>query len=139
MNEIWLSWLAGFFDGEGSIGLWSAGKRKNGERYRTIKLSISQNNEEIIKEIYEMYPEGYICSSVTKSNNTNWVFRISGNSACERFVRDILPYTKVKTEKLKSCLEYIEKAKENQRHFGMYRDKLGRFIEGHNSYAKGVK
>lgn len=133
-SKEYLIWLAGFFDGEGSVGIWSKGIRR-GKKYYSVGVNVCQKNEEIIKEIHSYYPEGFLHAVRNKAGV--YTFTISGNSTCERFLRDILPYLRVKKTKVEEVLEYIDSAKETQRHFGMYRDSKGQFTPGHKSFVRG--
>lgn len=108
-------WLAGFFDGEGTVGVY-----KNGPSgYKTVKVSVPQCNERIIREIHDAYPEGHVRLYAPKNC---WYFAISGSRPSERFLRDIAPHLRLKRERVDEALLFIEEVKK-----GRTRKPNGRF------------
>jgi hypothetical protein len=100
------SWLAGFFDGEGSIGLYQHGN-KNG--HLNLRISISQCDKDVITKIYNCYPNGYMTERRRTPKNWRPCYHFSLNGLnCEKFLRDIYKDSIVKKQQIKIALEYID-------------------------------
>jgi len=93
------SYIAGFFDGEGTIyqdgktGYW--------------KLSISNSNKEILKKIRSFIKSGNIYIE-KRSKNPVYRFHLNDQRFILKFVENILVFSTVKKEMLKKALNSIK-------------------------------
>ena len=106
------SWLAGFFDGEGSVGIYYRKPRKhspNGEYF--LRCQITQNNEPIIKWIAD-FTDGNIHYQPRQKNPTTsfgdafvvyWTHR-----KAEKLLKTIAPYCIHKSEEINLAFEFLD-------------------------------
>lgn len=88
-------YLAGFFDGEGTVGLYT--DRKNGTRLRAsvaILLKNDTRNMRLLKTIGDMY------GVKVQQSRIACRVKISKQQTLRKFIADILPYTTIKTTQL---------------------------------------
>jgi len=85
-------WLAGFFDGEGSIGLkYNNHYRKDGTRILYLYASITQNNKKLLLALKRRFN-----GAVSKHSGSKcFAWQVSCNQA-DKFLRYIYPYLKLK-------------------------------------------
>jgi hypothetical protein len=102
-----LSYIAGFFDGEGSLGIYSSSKKFND---CCLRVQIKQNESievcKIFKFLYENY-EGFTSKTITYSGKTCLTYSSSGNNACS-FLRDIMEFSLIKKEQIRLAIEWQE-------------------------------
>jgi hypothetical protein len=94
LNAHFFAYFAGFFDGEGSVcvSLGSKGSLQ-------AKLSVSQVDRAPLDLLMDEYGGSISVSTASKGNRKRvYVWQVTKGS--ERFARDILPYTLVKTRQL---------------------------------------
>lgn len=87
-------YIAGFFDGEGTVGLY---KSTHGHSYRgcvAINLKNDTRNVRLLTAIADMYG-----SRVYQSLRT-CTFYLGRSERIRQFIKDILPYTTIKTTQL---------------------------------------
>lgn len=99
-------YIAGFFDGEGSIS-------HNGSGYR---LTISQTNEEVLEAIRAFTKTGKVLS-ITKRKphwKDSWVYNISKQKDIEKFLLKISPNLIVKKPLALKVLLNLKKIVKNQ-------------------------
>ncbi len=98
-----VEYYAGFFDGEGSIGIY-----RNGTGLHHLRTQITQNvsdaTTELFKELKEAYGGnlGIMRSSIYRNNEAyNW--QLNGEGA-KNFLMDLLPHLRLKrTQALVAC------------------------------------
>lgn len=90
LSDIDKAWIAGIFEGEGSIGLW--------ERYGTSKyarIAIYNNDVSMLEEIQRLVG-GKIYERKMGVRNPNWkpsyTFNLNKHKEVERFINEILPF-----------------------------------------------
>jgi len=89
-KELFTAWTAGFFDGEGSVGIQ---RRIRGNFIEhLVGVQIGQNTRESLDAIHREFG-GSICQSKTPSGCFRW--RAHGGTA-EAFLRAVRPYLLVK-------------------------------------------
>lgn len=100
-------YLAGFFDGEGSVGLFLC-KAPHGE-YLRPEISISQKHGPTTNLISLALNKYGIGNHVSCSFNKSQIHKItiSGMLRCEAFIREIAPYTMLKFEELEMLQKFI--------------------------------
>lgn len=106
--EITWAYIAGFFDGEGTIYLE---KKK-----RLWRLSICQSQEQVLKDIKAKAKFGNIHSRKKWKDNNHfgkkemWIWYVNDQRQIVEIIEYILPHSIVKKEKLKEALEFLKKA-----------------------------
>ena len=100
-------YIAGFFDGEGSLV-------HNGKGYRA---NISQTNKEVLDEIKYFSGVGLVCK-ITKRQaqwKDSWVYYVSKQKDVDFFVRNILPFVYVKKDKIIETIPKLDRILELQK------------------------
>jgi hypothetical protein len=96
-----LDWLAGFFDGEGSVSCALSGNQTY------VRVSITQKLKEPLLEIFDAFPEGslYSTEKVTISGKKNgvWVLFYQGSS-CVKILASLHGRVKVKKVQVEAGL-----------------------------------
>ena len=103
LTEIEKAYLAGFIDGEGSIGI----QQDSHARYGRICLRISNTNEMIIRYIRDLIGFGAVV--FIKRQKDKWQDAYSYQVAsyqCKIVLEQLLPYLKVKRELGELALEF---------------------------------
>lgn len=91
-----LAYLAGFFDGEGYVGVYLSKNR----RTCTFEVVVAQNDVRPLQLFQEMFPKGRI---VHHANNIpKW--KLSGREALMDFCELLIPFSVVKREQLEHML-----------------------------------
>jgi|GEM_PF-4159330 len=106
MNDI--IWIAGFFDGEGSIHLTTNG---------CIQVRIYNKNIDALKFIQSKFPAGRIYKY-----NSCYNIRFNGKKALT-FLEAILPYLKVRKKEAELAVEYL---KNDSRNIDIYRQMINK-------------
>lgn len=105
-------WLAGFFDGEGTIQLASYPSR-NGKLYTTLKVLLAQSGEEgkaLLEEVVEQYGGRvyeHLKAGQHKATKSAYKWYICATNAAA-FLRRIEPYLKLKKEKAQDAIRFVE-------------------------------
>lgn len=92
-----LEYIAGFFDGEGTIGVY----KTNGKNHWDLTVKISQQNPEIIVLIYAQFPEAKF-----QPGHTVWEVRFYGENS-RRFLELIKPYAICKLRQIELALSFL--------------------------------
>lgn len=90
-----LPYIAGFFDGEGSIGLYTSGGRLH-----YLKVQLAQNETNSSRRVLELICErfgGFISRQVTATGRTKLNWQVSSAKAAV-FLRTIQPFLILKAE-----------------------------------------
>lgn len=96
------SYVAGFFDGEGSISIKNA-KNKANTKFYTV--CIAQKDRKILEEITEFLKQNRINSHIYSGRSAQYIY-ISKQSEMLKFIRRIKSFCHVKLPKIQE-LEYI--------------------------------
>ena len=97
-------YIAGLFDGEGTVGLY-----RDARVYETYKPSVAielrdeVHTSSVLRTLCEMYGV-----KLAKKNRGTCAFRLSGTAAIQRFIDDILPYSRLKTTQLVLLQAWLE-------------------------------
>ena len=110
--EFSLPWLAGFFDGEGSVGVYARNTdRSKLFRYYVLVVSLAQSGprgQKVLQYCQEKYGGTVYQQKSAKTQTINkimWKWNISADKAVV-FLDDILPYTFIKTQQIKLSLDF---------------------------------
>ena len=100
-------YIAGFFDADGSIGVYARNNRKCYQVCVAIANS-GKHGEIICKELKDRYGGTVTyCKNKKSSHRPVFWWRINGAYVVEHFILDIVNYSIIKKDQLKLCLEYI--------------------------------
>lgn len=110
--EFNLQWLAGFFDGEGSVGIYARNTdRSKLFKYYVLVVSLAQSGpkgQKVLQYCQEKYG-GTVYQQKTNKTQTiskiMWKWNISADKAV-LFLKDILPYTFIKSQQIKLSLDF---------------------------------
>ena len=107
-------YIAGFFDGEGCVGIF--GKRK------FHQLSIVQTDKEVLEFVKTTMKCGWIQTRKMKNEKLKqrYDFKISGIYKVQDFLRKIYPYLKVKKIQAQRMLKIIPKPKGKRNKIGQF-------------------
>jgi LAGLIDADG DNA endonuclease family protein len=95
MNDFDLSYIAGFFDGEGCATIRMV-KAKNGKRYPRLEARLAQNDRAVLDWVAESFGVGKVRAKKDIRNpNTNHEYAVTYRAA-RIFLTAIEPYLKVK-------------------------------------------
>lgn len=112
INKSDLHWAAGFFQGEGYIGI-SSTKRKLKKDYRYISLKITQYYDRTpLDKFFNIFKVGSVIGPHTKKRGDKEVYQyVASNSDAENIIKKIIPILSGKkliqsSDALKSIEEY---------------------------------
>lgn len=122
-NEMNYVWLAGFFDGEGSVGIYYRKPREhspNGEYF--LRCQITQNNEPCIRWIANL-TGGNIhfqpkSDKPTTSFGEAYVVYWSHRRA-EIFLKSIAPYCILKSDEIEIAFQFMNMKVSNGTHYSL--------------------
>lgn len=118
MLDIDKAWAAGIIDGEGSIFVMTQ-KRKDRERDTNyiLRVSVQSTDPFMTAELKKLWPDGAEFS-VNRFQNENWSdtmkWQLAGNRAT-RFLKEILPFMRVKQSQAALAIEFQETTKKHWR------------------------
>ena len=129
--ELSIEYIAGFFDGEGSVGIYrNKLAKKTGYGGENWRLSVNVGNVDpiVVRYLKERYGGSlflYERSKKMKNRQDAWYWMATGNGAAA-FLREILPYSLVKKQQIELALEYqAQKLKPGQTYKSMGRKHPG--------------
>lgn len=99
-----LAYLAGFFDGEGSVGIYSNGQVTG----HGLKIQITQNDSTYTRELFEHLRATYggrFDTQRTLSGNLKLNFQLNGDNASE-FLRGIVSLLRFKKKQAMFAMEW---------------------------------
>lgn len=135
INRLTIQWLAGFFDGEGSISA-----QISYDLYVTVDVSITQKDPKILSLILLRYNNGNLVDYKGANNATCYKWRIRGKSA-EKFLSDIAPFSIVKRRQIEKALELLKFIGDTSKESLLKRKSLGEEIRDLNKEGNvsGIK
>lgn len=100
------AYVAGLFDGEGSVGRYPYTASKNGRVYYRLHARISNNNRALLAMIQAEYGGGiYPKNGKARRVNTNPNFDLHFTyRKAEAFLKSILPFLILKKQAVEDCL-----------------------------------
>ena len=113
MRNVDRAYLAGFIDGEGSIGLYSTNypkqKKMGWSPSFFSRIMVGNNDPGVIQFLKEKYG-GWIGLEKRPPFNPIWRYNASGK-ICDHILRDIVPYLKQKKERALILIHYYQNRK----------------------------
>lgn len=106
MEEREKAYIAGLFDGEGDVGIYSPKSSKNGKRYLRVTVRITNTHRPVLDWVRLVVGNGNVGEHKrTDMTNRKPVYRWQISNANARvFLREILPYLHIKTDKVVEIL-----------------------------------
>ena len=101
ISETEAAYIAGFFDGEGSIHPDPGGSLR-------VVISICQKKPEPLLRIQQILGIGRVVQHNSKRWGVSYRYKISSRKQSEDFIHAILPYSIVKKGQLELALEYFK-------------------------------
>lgn len=105
MTESELSYIAGFFDGEGSASFVWRRSKKNGKRYGKLEVKVAQNQVEVLNWICASFGFGRVYTGKPAAIGKKPVSHLV--MLCEnarRFLSALRPYLRVKAARVDEVL-----------------------------------
>ena len=105
MDNVTKAYIAGFFDGEGSVGFVWRKSTKNKKKYGRLLARLTQNDRSILEWIRRKTGFGSIHQ--TKKKNPRWKlthYYVVAYEAARQFLWAIQPFLKVKAKAVKDNL-----------------------------------
>ena len=105
VNELNKSYIAGFVDGECSIGLYGSGNTRT-----TIRASICiyNTNIKVLNWINSLYG-GWLCKRpMLPRHRQCYCLYIGSKEKCLKFLTDIYPYLRIKQKQAKLVIEFCK-------------------------------
>lgn len=96
MTDLELSYIAGFFDGEGSAFMSPYKATKNGKTYYRVVATITQIDRSVLEWIRDLFGSGQIYSKGDVRIRECFFLRFQNRQARE-FLNTIYPFVRVKT------------------------------------------
>lgn len=112
-----MAYLGGFFDGEGSVGIYNTSNRRRATRGLQMKVCISQTDPTFLKEVQAQFGGTLlVCRPKAATVRTCWQWTASSLIAAA-FLRAVLPYLKQKRGQAELALQFqAELAKQSRGH-----------------------
>lgn len=120
MSETQLSYFAGFFDGEGCIGIYFNPKAKSASLRSQLVQNLSPKSWNMFSELVDHFG-GRLRQQPTINNNVKLSYELSGDAACY-FLEAIMPYLVLKKEQARFATSWQRQRPQPLR----YRDNRGR-------------
>jgi len=102
MEEATAAYIAGFFDADGSVSYFSYKCSTSDKRYWRLQAKVTQKYPEVLNWIKEQVGVGSVGS--LSSGNKAHDYIVTAKAA-RTFLNAILPYVRVKKEKVLECLQ----------------------------------
>lgn len=102
------AYIAGFFDGEGSVNVYWRKGSKNGVRYARLMARISQTERGILEWVRDAAGVGTVHANARRPDKPHWKTQhnyIVASEAARLFLAEIRPYLRVKAEVVDRALE----------------------------------
>lgn len=113
------AWAAGIIDGEGSIFVMKQGRDDREREFNYIlRVSVQSTDKIMTSELKRMWPEGaeFTVQLDKRPNNSDTMkWQLSGKRAA-RFLKEILPYLRVKKQQAETAIKFQETTKKHWRH-----------------------
>jgi hypothetical protein len=127
-TPVFLSWCAGFFDGEGCVlvEMSKSPRSKGGQRFR-LHATVTQTSLPCLHKFMEEFGGSIVTSEYTTPNGRRWSvqYRWSVRDAdALSFLAAIHPYSVVKYDEITAALEYPLNKKQNKLDDGVFEKRL---------------
>ena len=115
MNQNDIAYIAGLFDGEGSVSYYQRKEKRKDKKkaynFWMIRCELSMTDQYVVEWMHEVLGVGTVCKRLpTKSwigKKTQWRWRCSHRDALV-FAKLLWPYAQVKLHKLEQIIDHYE-------------------------------
>jgi hypothetical protein len=106
ITEIQKAYIAGFFDGEGSIGVYfnKSSRKNNPKKYAKLLIRMSQNDRRVLDWIQEIIGCGSVHAKKKKPDRALQHDLVLSHEQARLLINEIKPYLKVKMEQVEKSL-----------------------------------
>ena len=104
VSECDYAYLAGLFDGEGSVGIY---ERKD-SLFPSIQLVIQMTDIKDVRDLYELFGFGSFSTFQRDGRKEVGIWKISKRSDLQMIIPRMLPYSRVKYSQLELMLDFCE-------------------------------
>jgi hypothetical protein len=111
MENDHIVYIAGFFDGEGSVTLTRPRASKNGKRYLKLRVRIAQKSRSVLYWIRRTLGMGCVVVDRDRRSKKGCSHYCLADRQAERFLDLMLPYLRVKKAGAKRALREISDAR----------------------------
>lgn len=108
-DKIFNSWVAGFWEGEGSI--FKRSEKRYDDRSYCISISQSIDKNRTVNFLMEKIQKtfgGHISYRNIKNYKSKFEWRLTRREDVVRFINAIYPYCQIRKKDLENCLKYFE-------------------------------
>lgn len=121
--ELTIEYIAGFFDGEGSAGIYGANRKWDGSA-ASVLVQITQYSDELQEELLQTLSQMYggKVRRVTNGGKNALLWALGGQAAID-FLTAIEPHCHLKREQIQIILNW------KSEHEGAKRDEKGRVVK----------
>lgn len=106
LNDLDLAYVAGFFDGEGSVMITDNYSLRGLAPNPTLRVSIGNTDPCVIKKLAQVYGGVYTIRRVNKQNHRNVAQWCVSTHKAVAFLRDIAPFVKMKRDQIALALKF---------------------------------
>jgi hypothetical protein len=113
VKDVEWAYIAGFFDGEGSVGVYhrTAGGNAKGAIYYTTMVQISQKRRAVLDWMVERTGLGTVMQYKDRRTHDMHKWYVQGNSSCLTFLRFIAPYVIEKKDQVELAVHFCRNFK----------------------------
>jgi hypothetical protein len=110
MTELQIGYIAGFFDGEGTIHVspYSRKGKRKGEKSYQIVVRVGNTNRRILENIQSWLDYGYIFDDPTPRKKPFYVLIINHQEDKLKFLELILPFLIEKRNRAELVIEFLK-------------------------------
>lgn len=101
MTKFDQAYFAGFFDGEGYVGLYS-----NSKTTEAIRVIVGQGKNDVLYDMKNIWGGSVYARFDKRNNRPHYAWEIRARKA-EKFLQDIKPFIRIKKEQVELALEAI--------------------------------
>jgi len=109
LTKLEKAYLAGLFDGEGTVGYYH--KTKLG--YHIVQVAIYNSDPTIMAWIQDRISFGSIVSNKV-SKHRGWAWMVSSKTQAKQFLKVIRPYLVIKAEQVDLLLSFLDAEQKNR-------------------------
>ena len=104
-----IHYLAGLFDGEGSVSIYKIKKNRNPQY--VLKIKIYSTKKKILNEIKEEFGGSIIKKDKQKNNHKSCYYWTTTTKKAKRVLNSMLPDLRIKQEHAKLAIEFQNREK----------------------------
>jgi len=136
-DKLSLEYVAGLFDGEGCVNIVKSKRKGYKNYYFQVWVAVYNSYKPVLEKLEKQFGGFVIPQQKHKDKShhlTKWRWGLSGKETIE-FLKQILPYTVIKTEQIKLAIEFKENFINGR--WSSEEERIKQF-ESRNSYYKRI-